>query len=1204
MKKKLTALLAGLFVAFSLAGCGFIPSNPSSQASSEASVSTESTVSSSSTQEASTESGTASSVESSTEASTESGTASSTESSTEASTESSTASSTESSVETSVESSAVEPAYKDYTSFTAKEKTLFNEYFSEVIPFIPNNEYYVEEYSFVYEEYGMTETGINFYTVGNTEEEFESYKEALDRKYELESSEEDEYGDMWYYYNAEEFYIDVSYYYYEGDYIVDVYAYVLVGAADDSSTDSSTDSSDDSSDDMVDGDFGEILLTLYGLKDGESVTGEFTLTGKIISLDDYNNPTIEVEGFEDMPVYCYRLQLPDASIGDIITVTATTMKNYQGTYEFMNCTLVDSGNADSSTESSKDSSSDNDGEVGVKATLAFDDTANRLSQNDDEQIWEDNGVKLINSRHESSQPIKDYSNPIRLYANTSVTIEYAGMTQISFACNDYKAEYPTDLVSSIGEQAGVSVSVKGSVVTVVFATERNSFSFVLLKQVRLNSLTVYTGSACESDSSVVDSSDVTVIPPEIDFGGTLLTLYGLKDGESVTGEFTLTGKIISLDDYNNPTIVVEGFEDMPVYCYKLRLPDASIGDIITVAATTMKNYQGTYEFMNCTLVDNQGGGNGGGSGSGSTEGYTYTEFTTDEKALFNEYFGEVIPFIPNNEYYAEAYTMDYAEEGLTEVGVNFYTFGNTQAEFNAYKAKIEGKYEFYETYEDEYGDTWYSYDAPEYCIDICYYQTDDGYVVDVYAYFYTEYAGGDVDDGGNGGNTTDVDLITNEGKGLPTGENGVYNVDFTKATYAKNVTELGLYQYGCPTQGEPTVLVIPVEFSDVTAESKGYSIDVIKTAFNGGAGEMDYYSVHDYYYISSYGKLDVNFTVLDTWFRPEHDSAYYKNATIDYFGEKIGGGVQLVMDEALAFLSESMDLSVFDSDGNTCIDAVVMINTLEIDGNTDFQWAHRYWNLYTDEEGYYYEYDGVSANDYLWANYQFLFETYDEAGYTIYDETVRNTYTYIHEFGHVLGADDYYDTSYSETELENTPMGGCDVMDLLPGDHNAYTKFNYGWLTNSRLVVAEESVTLTLEDFSKNGDTIIIANNWDETLGVYQEYYIVAYYTMTGLNSNEYRYFSRDGVVVYHVNASLYGSDYGDGTIYYDIYNNNTDPSDSYGTEDNLIEYIKSPADTYTYIEGDSLSSSIKDDQGNQIAYTFTVDALTAENATLTFRKN
>ena len=183
-------------------------------------------------------------------------------------------------------------------------------------------------------------------------------------------------------------------------------------------------------------------------------------------------------------------------------------------------------------------------------------------------------------------------------------------------------------------------------------------------------------------------------------------------------------------------------------------------------------------------------------------------------------------------------------------------------------------------------------------------------------------------------------------------------------------------------------------------------------------------------------------------------------------------------------------------------------------------------------------------------------------------------------------------------------MSGCDIMDAMLGDHNAYTKFNYGWLTSSRLVVAEGNVTLTLEDFSQNGDTIIIANNWDEKLGIYQEYYILVYYRNVGLNEgDEAGYFSRDGIVVYHVNASLYSEVY-DGETYYDVYNNNTDASDQYGTEDNLIEYVKSSAGNFTYVAGDSISANTTDDQGNKIAYTFTVDSLTDTTATITFTKN
>lgn len=613
-------------------------------------------------------------------------------------------------------------------------------------------------------------------------------------------------------------------------------------------------------------------------------------------------------------------------------------------------------------------------------------------------------------------------------------------------------------------------------------------------------------------------------------------------------------------------------------------------------------YEGDYviDVYAYTLTEYDDGS--GDVGGDDTRDFLYNDFSSAEKSLFTEYFGEVIPFLLNDEYYVEEYTLDY-EDGEYEEGINFYVFGATEMQFDLYRALYSG-YTNDGTDTDEYGDTWYYYTAKSgFFVDMSYYMTDDGeYVVDVYAYFVREgsLGGGDIGGGdvGGGTETPDANVITNAGAGLPQGTDGIYNVDFTDGKYVKDVTDQGYYLDGCPTVGSPAVLVIPIDFSDVGAAAKGYSIENIVRAFTGGAGETDYYSVKDYYYISSYGKLDLDITVIDEWFVPKNASTYYENATIDYYGDTIYAGDQMILDEALAYLSGFMDLSEFDSDNNGIIDAVVMINSLDIDPDSDFYWAYRYWNMYTDDEGYYYEYDGVSANDYLWASYSFMHESYDELGEAIYTDTsVMNTYTYIHEFGHVLGADDYYDTSDAGVH----PLDGCDMMDGMSGDHNPYTKFNYGWLTASRLVTTDNSITLTLNSFTKTGDSIIIANNFDPELGAYQEYYVVIYYTQDGLNGGEYGYFAREGVVVYHVNASLYSEDY-EGTLYYDVYNNNTSASNEYGTYDNLIELVKSTEGNFTYIEGDSIPA-VKDDQGNALCYGFTVDSIDEDTATVTFTK-
>ncbi|MBO4940449.1 MAG: hypothetical protein J6D30_05485 [Clostridia bacterium] len=600
------------------------------------------------------------------------------------------------------------------------------------------------------------------------------------------------------------------------------------------------------------------------------------------------------------------------------------------------------------------------------------------------------------------------------------------------------------------------------------------------------------------------------------------------------------------------------------------------------------------------------------SSSSENEGarYAYNDFTPEEKALFERYIGEVVPFIPNNEYYVEGYydVDDY------EHGMNFYTFGNTIVEFEAYLETAFVGYEKTDTYLDEYDDLWHVFEKGDIVIDVAFYYTaENERCVDLYVYSSLST---DLDDSsGSASSETDSsdssiadgesDLLTNHGKGLPTGQNGVYNVDFTKAKYVKDVTDQGYYLDGCPTlstaNANPAVLVIPVEFSDATAASKGYDLTRLNKAFNGAAGETDYHSVREYYHLSSYGKLDLDITVLDQWFKPKYMSSWYVNQTMETDGAEEEIGDVMIMDEALSYLESRMDLSRFDSDGNGTIDAVVMINTLDIDSDSEsmFYWAYRYWNTYMDDDGYCYEYDGVYANDYLWASYQFLFESEDVFGNTTFTDTsAMNTYTYIHEFGHVLGADDYYDTTYT-----GAPMDGYDVMDSMMGDHNAFTKFNYGWLNSSRLVVAENSVTLTLEAFSENGDTILIANDWDENLGAYQEYYIVTYYTNDGLNTGAGGYFRQEGIVVYHVNATLYKEVLGN-DVYYDVYNNNTDVSDEsgYGTQDNLIELVEKGWSSYVFTQGDSLPA-VENDQGNTIAYTFTVDKLTDTTATLTFTK-
>ncbi len=126
------------------------------------------------------------------------------------------------------------------------------------------------------------------------------------------------------------------------------------------------------------------------------------------------------------------------------------------------------------------------------ATIDFTDKANRVSYSTEQQVWAQNGVTVTNDKAASTTPVGDYGgegNPARFYASSALTVEYPGMTQIDFHCDDYKETYVTALQSSITEG---SVSVDGTVVTVVLAAPVDSFVIAKLSaQVRVDSITVY-----------------------------------------------------------------------------------------------------------------------------------------------------------------------------------------------------------------------------------------------------------------------------------------------------------------------------------------------------------------------------------------------------------------------------------------------------------------------------------------------------------------------------------------------------------------------------------------------------------------------------------------------------------------------------------------------------------------------------------------
>lgn len=315
----------------------------------------------------------------------------------------------------------------------------------------------------------------------------------------------------------------------------------------------------------------------------------------------------------------------------------------------------------------------------------------------------------------------------------------------------------------------------------------------------------------------------------------------------------------------------------------------------------------------------------------------------------------------------------------------------------------------------------------------------------------------------------------------------------------EDVTSVFGITRGIPNIGNPRILVIPVAFTDYPAPSNMCS--VLQTSFFGTSTETGWESLQSYYYKTSYGKLNIEGTVLPV-FNTGKKSTYYdslENADSD------------ILAAALKYYDSQINYAEYDTDKDGYIDGIYLVYTAEIDyySDTSVWWAFTT-EYFTDEAEYY---DGVEADYYLFAGYDFIFEDL-ASGYNV----TYNMETFIHETGHMLGLDDYYDFDSSYGPIGG--IGGGDMMDANVGDHNAYSKAILGWV--NPLLMEGSSATVTLGSFGKTGDCIIIGKNFNGSY--FDEYFIIDFYTPDGLNEVEKGnsgLFSKSGIRIYHIDARL-----------------------------------------------------------------------------------
>ncbi len=320
--------------------------------------------------------------------------------------------------------------------------------------------------------------------------------------------------------------------------------------------------------------------------------------------------------------------------------------------------------------------------------------------------------------------------------------------------------------------------------------------------------------------------------------------------------------------------------------------------------------------------------------------------------------------------------------------------------------------------------------------------------------------------------------------------------------------------------GNQKILVIPVGVKEYESNMTDLTLDDIEKTFFGESTDTYWESVSSFYNKSSYGKLNFSGEVIRDWMGPF--SIYQLTSRTGGFLQSDYDGIEPVLEATEDFiLSHDIDPLDYDLDHNGYIDLIWYVYAAD-DYMYDSSLSDDFWAFTSSASSYGYSKNYINpvVNNFCWASYDFMYDAMNN----LKNVDKVDAHTYIHETGHALGLDDYYD---NDSTNNTDPLQNVDMMSANVIDHNAFSKFALGWI-NPINITGETSVTL--RPFSESGDACIIALNYDNN--AFGEYIIFEYFTPTELNYQDLYYgyssiksLNASGVRIMHVDARLcYGN--------------------------------------------------------------------------------
>ncbi|QKG79727.1 M6 family metalloprotease domain-containing protein [Tenuifilum thalassicum] len=297
-------------------------------------------------------------------------------------------------------------------------------------------------------------------------------------------------------------------------------------------------------------------------------------------------------------------------------------------------------------------------------------------------------------------------------------------------------------------------------------------------------------------------------------------------------------------------------------------------------------------------------------------------------------------------------------------------------------------------------------------------------------------------------------------------------------------------QKAFPTTGNRKLVCILMGFKD-RAFTKS------KSDFNTLFNQVGSGSVKDYYLENSWNQFNLTVDVFGPYTASQNMSYYGGN---DYNGND--SNPRALVTEAVNAADAQANFANYDNDGDGTVDGVYVIYAgygEEAGASSNAIWAHA-WNITPVTK------DGVTISKYSCSA-----ELRGNSG-----STITAIGVICHEFGHVLGAPDYYDTNYS-TGGQFYGTGNWDMMASgswnnngdTPAHHNAYTKVKiYGW---ANATILSSAANITVKPVESNKSFYQINST---TSG---EYWLIENRQKTGFDAAV----PGHGLLIYHVHKDV-----------------------------------------------------------------------------------